>query len=809
MDTILRDVRFAVRQLRRNRTFTLVAVFTLALGIGANTAMFSVVNAVLLRSLHFQDSEQLVRIFPLNTITGEKTSQVSYPTLDDVRRQSHSFAEVGGFRYWVPTISGGSLPESFLGVFVTERFPSTLKVALARGRWFPAGSDTPGRVSEVVLSDAVWQSRFGRDPAVLGRSVTIEGRPTTVVGILEPGFRFPDMVPDNVSIPSREPAIYLPAGLDPEGPDNRGNSSYWVVARLAPGVTVTAAQSELSSEADQLLARFPDQYQDLTLRLSPLKAEIVGSAGRPLLVLLGAVGLVLLIACANVAGLLLARAAARQREFALRTALGASPLGLVRQVLTESVLLGLVGGGLGALLGSWGVDLIRALAPNTIPRISEVTVDGRILAFTTVVSVLSGVLFGLSPALVGTRRASAAALREGERGSGQRGRLRSILVVSEVALSVVLLSGAGLLLRSFASVLRADPGFDGHNVITLLTVLPVTRYSDEASQGRFVTAAVHRMSQLPGVLSAGAVNTVPLSNLGGNTSFQVEGAPEDQAAPIIPYRAVEGAYFDALRVKLTAGRAFTPEDGPDAPHVVLLSQAAARKFFGDVDPVGRRVRMGNDDHGSATVVGVVQDVREVALDQPAPPMVYYPFSQRPETVFILLARTAGDPYLSLPAIRRELAAVDPDLAAFLVRTMPELEASTLQQRRFHLLLLGGFAVAALMMAGIGLYGLISYSVTQRTREIGIRVALGAGPGLVRALLLREGGSLAITGGILGLLGSLVTSRLLQSQLVGVEPLDPAAILGAVGLLFIVMIAATLIPARRATRVDPMVALRQG
>ena len=580
------------------------------------------------------------------------------------------------------------------------------------------------------------------------------------------------------------------------------------MGRLKPGVVPGAAQTEVGAIATRLEARFPEHYQDQTLGLAPLKAEIVGSADRPLLVLLGAVGLVLLIACANVAGLLLARAAVREREFALRTALGATPLGLVRQLLTESILLGLVGGGLGALLGSWSVDLIRTVAPNTIPRIGEVTVDGRILGFTMVISLLSGVLFGLSPAVAGTRRAAAAALRQGERGSGQRGRVRSVLVVAEVALSVVLLSGAGLLLRSFVSVLGADSGFDGKNVLSLITVLPPTRYPDEASQLRFVTAAVERIKQLPGVLSAAEVNTLPLSNLGGNTSLQVEGAPEGEGPSSVPYRTVAGSYFEALRVKLTAGRLLNDQDGPGAPPVAVLSQAAAGKFFGTADPIGRNIRLGND-RGPRTVVGVVHDVRDIALDQPPPPLVYYPFGQRPEPIFTLLARTAGDPHQALPAIRRELAAIDPQLAAFLVRTMPELEASTLEQRRFHLTLLGGFATAALVMAAIGLYGLISYSVTQRTREIGIRVALGAGPGLVRALLLREGGALAITGGVLGLLGSLVTSRLLQSQLVGVEPLDPAAILGAVALLFIVMIAATLIPARRATRVDPMVALREG
>lgn len=808
MDTLLRDLRYGFRQLKRSPTFTLVAVLTLALGIGANTAMFSVVNAVLLRGLPFESPDQLVRIYQTNAISGERATQMSYPTLEDIRRQSRSFTSVGGFRYWVPTISGGALPESFLGVYLTEQFPATLGVKPARGRWFQEGSDVPGKVSEVVIADAVWRSRFGGDPSVIGRTVTVEGRPTTIVGILSPSFRFPDLVPDNVSLPSREPGIYLPTGLDPEGPTNRGNSSYWVVGRLGPGVTATAAQAELSAVAGELLSRFPDQYQDQTLQLAPLKAAIVGSSGRPLVVLLGAVALVLLIACANVAGLLLARATAREREFALRSALGASAAGLIRQVLTESILLSLVGGALGALLGGWSVDLIRVLAPNTIPRIGEVSVDGGILGFTVIVSVVSGVMFGLSPALLGTRRAAAAALREGSRGSSGRSRARNTLVVVEVALSVMLLSGAGLLIRSFLAVLQANPGFDGNNIITLLTILPPSRYPNDASQARFTAAAVDRIGALPGVVSAGVVNTVPLSNLGGNTSVHVEGTPADQAAPIIGYRAVEGGYFDAFHMKLTSGRFFTAQDRAGSPGVVLLSQAAAKKFFGDRDPVGHRVIMGNSN-GAVTVVGTVQDVREVALDQPAPPLIYYPFSQRPEPVFVLLARTTGDPYLTLPAIRRELAAIDPDLAAFLVRTMPELQASTLELRRFHLVLLGGFAAAALVMAAIGLYGLVSYSVTQRTREIGIRVALGAGPGLVRQLLLKEGGILVLIGLSLGLIGSLATTRVLKAQLVNVAPIDPLAIGGTVVVLLLVTVVAVLAPARRATRVDPLVALRQG
>ena len=808
MDTLLRDVRFAFRQLRRNPAFTLVACVTIGLGVGATSAIFSVVNAVLLRSLDLEAPDRLVRIYHEGTVTGEAQPQVSYPTLTDIRNQSRSLAASGGFRYWVPTVSGRDLPESFLGVYLTEGLPATLGIAPARGRWFDAGADTPGKVSEVVLSDAVWRSRFGADPGVLGRRVMIEGKPTTVVGVLPPGFRFPDLVPDNVSIPSREPDLYLPVGQGPDDLASRGSSNFWMVSRLAPGVSLAAARAELGDIAERLGERFPDDYRGQTLALRPLQQDIVGAARPPLLVLMGAVGLVLLIACSNVSALLLARAETRGREFALRTALGAAPGGLVRQLMTEALVLGLMGGALGALIGSGGVDLIRAVAPNTIPRIGEVSVDGRILLFTLVVAVGSGVLFGLSPALAGRRQAPVAVLRDGARGSGRRSRLRSALVVFEVALSVVLLTGAGLLLRSFARILETDPGFDGRNVLTLLTVLPPTRYSEEASQRAYLTRALARIRELPGVVAAGAVNTVPLSNLGGSTSISLPGQPEEPSQTTIAYRTVAGSYFEAFKLPLRAGRPLVDGDSAGTPPVALLSESAARQFFGGVDPVGRQVRLGNDA-GPRTVVGVVGDVRDVALDQAPPSMVYYPYSQRPEAIFTLVVRTAQDPRLSATAIRRELASLDPDLAVFITRTMDDLTAGTLQRRRFILMLLGGFAVAAVVMAAIGLYGLVGYMVVQRTREIGIRVALGAGPAAVQRLLYREGGGLALGGVALGLLGSLLATRLLQSQLVGISPLDPVAIAGTAVVLLLVCLLATAIPARRVTRLDPLAALRDG
>ena len=807
METLLRDLRYSLRQLRHSPGFTLVAVLTIALGIGANTAIFSVVNAVLLKPLEFEGADRLVRIYPVNTTTGEKDLQISYPTFADIRDRSQSFAEVGAFRFWIMTLSGRELPESFLGVYVTDQFLPALRVRPGLGRWFLPGSDTPGRAAEVVLSDAAWSRRFNRDPGIIGSVVTVEGHPATVVGILPPGFRFPDLIPGNTPLPSREPDVYLPTGLDPEGLGGHGSSRYWAVARLAPGATEASAQAELAGIAARLADQFPDYYREQGLALAALKQEVVGDAGQPLLVLLGAVGLVLLIACANVAGLLVARGASRQREFALRLALGAGSGRLVRQVLTESVVLALLGGGLGILAASWGVDLIRALAPNSIPRMGEVTIDGRILGYTVALSLVSGVLFGLTPALAGARGPLAQALREGDRAAGGRARLRSGLVVVEVALSVVLLTGAGLLLRSFGALLAVEPGFDGRNVLTMLTILPPSRYPDQAAQRHFTGTAIERLRLLPGVRAAGAVNTLPLSNLGGRTTIRLEGSSEESEAPV-SYRIVAGEYLQSLGIGLLRGRGLTAADSAGTQLVALLSQAAARRFFGEVDPIGRRIQLGNDQ-APRTVVGVVRDVRDEGLDRSSTPLVYYPYAQGPEPIITLVLRSDGDPHELLPSIRRELAAIDPEQSVFLVRTMTELEASTLEQRRFHLLLLGGFAATALGLAAIGLYGVIAYSVTQRTREIGIRVALGAGPGVVQRLLFREGISLALTGVALGLVGALVTSRLLASQLVGVGPLDPASIGGAVGLLLGVTVVAIFIPARRATRVDPLVALRDG
>ncbi len=808
MNPIYHDLRYALRQLGRSPGFTAVAVLTLALGIGANTAIFSVVNAVLLRPLAYQDSGRLVQVLRKEEGAGQDASQLSFPNYWDLRERSRSFSELAAYRYWIFTLSGSRAAETFLGVFVTADLLPALRVRPALGRGFPVVADQPGRTAEVVLSDAAWRSRYGGDPHLVGTEITLDGHPATVVGILPRDFRFPGLAPADAPLPSREPDVYVPIGMDLEGRDSRGGDNYWVFGRLMAGITEAQAREDVGTIGAALAQEYPDNNRYLALDIASLQNQVVSDAKGPLLVLLGAVGLVLLIACTNVAGLLLARAASRRREFALRAALGASSGRLVRQVLTESILLALVGGGLGIILASWGLQAIRLAAPNSLPRVTEATLDGRMLGFTLVVSLFTGLFFGLSPALQSSRHSASESLKEGARGSaGSRRRsLRGLLVVGEVAMSLILLAGAGLLLRSFVALLQVDPGFDSTNVISMVVLLPPSRYPDDASRMAFSRSALARLGALSGVQSAGVVNTIPLSNLGDNTSFQVVGHPEPVGGrPIVPYRTVAGSYFDVLRIRLTAGRGFTGQDGSTAPPVAILSEAAARRFFPGEDPLGRQIQLGQGPPRS--VVGIARDVRDAGVDRPVVAEVFYPFEQGPEPIFTLVARTAGDPHDLVPAIRRELAAIDPQQSVFLVRTLPELLTSSLDGRRFHLWLLAGFAGSALALAAIGLYGVVAYSVAQRTREIGIRVALGAKEGVVLGLLLREGLGLALAGVAIGLIGVLGVTRVLASQLYGVGPLDPPAIGGVVLILLAVAFIATLIPARRATRVDPMVALR--
>ncbi|HEY3933571.1 MAG TPA: ABC transporter permease [Gemmatimonadales bacterium] len=807
IDTLVRDLRYAIRSLRRRPLFTAVAVITLGLGVGANTAIFSVVNGVMLRPLAYDHPEQLVQIVGAGT-GPDQQSQFSFPDFRDLRSESHGLSSVAAFRYWLFNLSGSDHPESMLGVYIGDSLFRVLRVHPALGRGFAPGVEGRQYPAEAVISDGLWRRRFGADPHLPGRTIRLDGKPVVVVGILPRAFQFPDLIGSNVPLPSRSPDIFMPIGPEPiNDMTERSDDNYSVIGRLANGAALAGVNADEARIAATLAKAYPDNDKHLVLRAAPLQEEITGEARRPLLILFGAVGLVLLIACANVGGLLLARAVEREREISIRTALGASPGRLRRQLLTESLLLGLLGGTLGVILASWGVALLRASAPNNIPRIDQVTIDARVLAFALIGSLVTALIFGLAPVLQQRGSHLALALREREqRGSSASRRARGALVVIEVALAVVLLTGAGLLLRSFASLGRVSLGFDGTNVMTMFTLLP-PRYNDSLT-GVFERRIVDDLNQLPGVVSAAAINTLPLTNLGDNTSAEAADHPIPAAdRPMVDYRVIAGPYFHTMRMPIVAGRDFATSDTHDAPPVAIINQAAARRFFPGVDPVGRKIRLMNGDTTSKMVVGVVADVHTESLEAPAKPEVSAPSTQMSDPVISLAIRTRGDPHLVLPAIRRSLAAADPDRAFYAERTIDDLLGASLATRKFNLALLGGFAALALILASVGLYGVIAFSVSQRTREIGIRTALGAARGSITGLVLGEGARLGGAGLVLGILGSVAATRAMRGMLFHVTPTDPLTLVAVACFLAMIVGIACYLPARRAARIDPIDALR--
>ncbi|HWZ29345.1 MAG TPA: ABC transporter permease [Gemmatimonadales bacterium] len=810
METLLQDLRYAARTLVKSPGFTLVAVLTLGLGIGAITTMFSVVNGVLLEPLAYQQADRLVDIGSTMRSSGFGGNQYSFPDFQDLRANTRSFAQVGAFRYWLFNLSGQEAPEAVLGVFAGDDVIEALRVRPAYGASFTRGADNKGHPREALLSFGLWKRRYGSDPAVVGTSILVDGAPATVVGVLPRGFRFPELMPANTPLPSREPDVYMPVGTEAQGHDDRGNDNYWVIGRLASGVTLAQAESELDAFARHQASAFPNSDANLSMVPRPLKEQVIGDASRPLVILLGAVGFVLLIACANVGGLLLARAAGREREIAVRTALGASSTRLARQLLTESILLSLMGGVLGAVIATWGLQGLRTFAPASLPRVADVTLDGRVLAFTLATSLLSGLFFGLWPVLRRDRRSNEA-LREGGRHTWtkERRRLRAGIVIGEVALSIVLLTGAGLLLRSFARLAAVNPGFDGKGVITMFSLIPPARYPTPESWAGYERTALARLRDLPGVVQVGAINTLPLSNIGDNTSVDIIDHPAKSMGdmPQVGYRIIAGDYFSALRIPVVMGRSFTLGDSAGAPPVAVINQSAARRFYPGENPLGRKLHLMNGDSAAKTIVGVMGDTHGEALDVAAAPEVSYPYQQGPEPIITLVIRANGDPHGVVPAIKRELTAVDPQLAYYAVRTMDDLLSASLEQRRFDLELLAGFATAAMLLAGLGLYGVIAYSVTQRTQEIGVRMALGAERRAVLGLVIGDGLRLTAAGLGAGLIAAALLSRVLRSQLYGVGTLDPLAYAGVVAVFALVAFAASYIPARRAAGVDPIVALR--
>jgi putative ABC transport system permease protein len=797
MHTLLQDLRYGARTLAKKPGFALLIVVTLALGIGANTAIFSAVNAVLLRPLPFAQAEQLVMVYA-QTPRGER-NYVAYPDLLDWRRQSQSFSELAGFVPQSVNLTGRDEPARLIGGFVTANFFPLLKVAPAVGRDFRAGEDQPGAAGVAVLSHGLWQTRFGGEASVIGQAVTLNNQPFTVVGVLPPEFAFPQNAVD----------VWVPLQFYPNFSLDRGRTSAAVLGHLKPDVTMEQAQAEMTAIAGRLAAEYPATNKERGVTLVWLQDDLVERVRPSLLVLWGAVGFVLLLACANVANLLLARASGRAREFALRAALGAGRARLVRQLLTEAVLLALAGGTLGLLLGWWGVDVMAANNPVELLPAADIKLDWTALGFTLGLSLLTGIIFGLAPALRFSRPDLQGVLKEGGKGAlGGRSRLRSALVVAQVAIALVLLIGSGLMVKSFLKLAGVAPGFDPDNLLTLEYRVPRNKYPQPAQQWAFHKDVVERVRQLPGVESAAAVGALPHSGNMMTTGF----VPSHQAdlpagqEPRAQLNRADQYYFSAMRIPLLSGRVFSERDHADAPRVVVINRAMAERFYADRDPVGQTVRL-TEGNVTATIIGVVGDVKHYSLDEPTVAQIYVAYPQDPFIFTTLVVRTQTEPMAMAGTVRAAVWSVDKDQPVWKVRTMEFLLDRAVGSSRFLTSLLTGFSILALLLAGVGVYGVLSYAVTERTHEIGVRMALGAGRRDILRLIARQGLLLAGVGVGAGLVAAFLLTRFLTQLLFGVSPTDPLTFVGVAALLLVVALAACFVPARRATKVDPMVALR--
>jgi len=798
---MVNDLRTAFRQLLKNPGFTAVAVLTIALGIGANTTIFSIVNAVLLRPFPYRAPERLVNV--QERISGLGGFSPSYPNFVDWRAQNTAFDSMAAVRGSESfNFTGSGEPERLQGRLVSAEFFSTLGIEPLFGRDFLPEEDSPGATPVAILSYGLWQRRFGGDPDILGKQLTLNTQSFTVVGIAPANFQF-----------GMEADVTVPIGLSAERFKNRGSDpGTGVVARLKPGVSQEQAEADLNLVAARLEQQYPQTNKGRRVLLTPLHESIVGNVRQPLLVLLGAVGLVLLIACANVANLLLVRSSARQKEMSVRVALGASRSALVRQLLAESVLLAGLGAGLGIVLAFWGVSLATTRLPVGIPRLQEAQLDLPVLVFTLAVSLLTALLFGLAPALQASRPNLTEGLKEGDRGSsGCRQRLRSVLVVGEVALTLTLLVGAGLLIQSFRRVLQVDPGFKAQNLLTMQVSV-----NNPAGQqvANFFEQLQQNVRSLPGVVSVAVSNGIPF----GSTNFPaflIEGRAETENKPSGLRYHVSPAYFQTMGIELINGRLFTAEETPATPPVAIIDEVLARRFFPNENPLGHRLKPSADVPG-VEIVGIVRHAEPNSLDAqgPAPAQFYFNFNQIPVERLPgyvrrinLLTRTEVEPMSLASAVRNEVAALNRDQAVFNVRTMEQTLAQSVSPRRFSMLLLTVFAIVALALASLGIYGLMSYAVAQRTREIGVRMALGAQLSDVLKLVIGQGMKLAFSGVVLGLVASVALTQLMKTLLFGVSATDPLTFVVIVSLLTVVALLACWLPARRATKVDPMIALR--
>ncbi len=810
MDTFWQDVRYSVRGMLRQPAFSLVVIATLALGIGANTAIFSVLKSVVLEPLPYQDPEGLVFVWEQNYQRDVETNVVSPANYFTWKEQADVFSEIGAVAEMSATITGDLAPERVGLVYLSPSVFTMLGTRAQLGRLLLPEDARPGYGQVVVMSDGFWRRRFGADPSVLGQTVQINGSGYEIVGILPPRFDFDVPIAFNAA-GSRD--VWVPTQFDENARAARGR---WmqVLARLRPGVTVENAQRQMTALASRLEQEYREYQSGWTVNLVPLHTEMVGDVRTPLLVLLGSVGFVLLIACANVANLLLARATSRQREIALRSALGAGRVRMIRQLLTESSILALVGGAAGLVLAYGAIHALVALTPQNIPRLDEVGIDHSIVGYTAGISLLTGLLFGALPAF----RISGVDFTESLVEGGQRGgtglrhnRLRKGLVVVEFALSMVLLVGAGLLIRSFAKLLDVDVGFDIENVLTAQVELPEQAYPDPTNRVRLFEDLVGRVQALPGVTAASAITFMPLGGTGSATSFWANDRPipDDGEKPVADIRWVHRDFHQALGVPLIAGRYFGPEDTEDAPLGVIINETAANQLWPDQRAVGNTISMPWGDTLAAEVIGVVGDVRHDGPTTELRPMFYW--DHRQFTAFnqmTVFARSAGEPSQLATSIRRVVAEMDSELPLYNVRTLDSYYSEILAEDRFTMLALGLFALVALLLASIGIYGVMSYSVNERSREIGIKMALGANASSVTLQVIGSGAALTGLALVLGLAGSLALSRLMGGMVFGVGTSDPITVVTVALVLVAVALAACYLPARRASRVDPMHVLRQ-
>jgi putative ABC transport system permease protein len=800
IETLLQDLRFGLRALRKNPGFTTVAVLTLALGIGANTAIFSVVDAVLIRALPFAAADRMVWVnakFPLGD-----TAMVSPPDFTDYRAQTHSFDQFAamGFLASSANLTGSDKPEQVLTNIASWNFFDALGMRPMLGRPFVPDDERVEFPQVAILGHGIWVRHFGSDPAIVGRKISLDGRPVTVVGVL----------PGDVPLLS-EAEVWTPAPMLNTGMRNRQSHFLVVLARLRSGVSMGQAQSDLDAIAYRLAATYPETDKSWSLRMQALREVTLGSVRPALLVLLCAVGLLLLVACSNVANLLLARAESRRREIAVRGALGASRWRLVQQMLTESMLLSFGGGALAVLAAVWGVHGLRLLAPADLPRLDQVAVDGPVLAFTVALSVLTGLVFGLAPALQISRVSIEETFREAGRATARmtRHRAANALVIGEIAMSLCLLVGGGLLLRSFWKLEHTDPGFRADHVITAKISLRTAVYGDTSKRVAFFQQLEEKVKSLPGVQAAGAISELPLNGEYGDSFFTVDGRaypPPPNQYDDADLRQVTPGYLAAMRIPLLSGRWFDDRDTSNEAAVIAVNQAFARRFFPGQNPMGSYLRVGGRE-SAREIVGVIGTIQHYSMGEEPRPEMYIPLAQSKQNRMSLVVRAAADPRHLATALQDVVSSIDKDLPLSAVRSMDDVVSASIAEPRFSAQLLGLFAALALVLAAVGLYGLIAYTVTQQTREIGIRMALGAATCDISRMVLGRGLRLTLLGLAIGLGATLALTRLLQGLLFGVTATDPITLAGVCVVLIGVAMVACWLPARRAMRVDPMVALR--